>query len=125
MLPFLLNWKNRQDSLTWDVEVMESGLYQVELYYTCPPEDVGSTITLSFGKNSLKEQITAGHDPPLEGMKHDRVKRIESYVKDFRPLNMGTIQLNMGRGTMSLKATDIPGEQVMDFRLLMFTRIEK
>ena len=68
--------------------------------------------------------VNEAHDPPLEGMEHDRVKRIESYVKDFKPMKMGTIELEKGQGTMTLKATDIPGEQVVDVRLLMLTRID-
>jgi hypothetical protein len=36
---------------------------------------------------------------------------------------MGTIQLEKGKGTLSLKAIDIPGSQAMDFRLLMFKRV--
>jgi len=48
---------------------------------------------------------------------------MESYVKDFKPLNMGTFHLKKGEGVLTLKATDIPGGQVMDFRLLVLKRI--
>jgi len=37
-------------------------------------------------------------------------------------LNIGTIHLDKGKGELSLKALDIPGSQVMDFRLMMFER---
>ena len=55
-------------------------------------------------------------------MEHDRDQRIESYVKDFTPLELGTIELARGPGTLSLKALDIPGDHVMDVRLLVFRR---
>ncbi len=48
----------------------------------------------------------------------------ESYVKDFRPLRLGVIPLKKGRGLLTLRATDIPGRQVMDVRELRLTRIE-
>ena len=67
--------------------------------------------------------MTAAHDPPVRGGEHDRVKRQESYVRDFKPLRLGQIRLQRGRHPLILKATSIPGKQVMDFRLLMLTRI--
>lgn len=94
------------------------------LYYTCPEKDTGSTFELAFGENKLTGKITGAHDPPLTGMEHDRVKRIESYVKDFKPLRLGTMHLTEGKGLLTLKALDIPGSQVMDFRLMTFTRID-
>jgi uncharacterized protein YceK len=58
-------------------------------------------------------------------MEHDRVERNESYVKDFKPLKMGTLHVEKGSGQLALRALDIPGSQVMDFRLLMFTRVDE
>jgi arylsulfatase A-like enzyme len=120
---FLTNWTSREDEITWDVEVLADGTFEVVLYYTCPAADVGSTFELRFGDSVLTGQITQAHDPPLTGMEHDRDERIESYVKDFKPLNLGTIDLKRGTGTLSLKALDIPGSQVMDFKLMMFRRV--
>ena len=81
------------------------------------------TIELGFNGSTISGSVTEAHDPPLIGAKHDRVKRIESYVKDFKPLKLGRIKLEKGKGTLTLKATHIPGTQVMDFRMLMLTRV--
>ncbi|MDX1285576.1 MAG: sulfatase-like hydrolase/transferase, partial [Draconibacterium sp.] len=120
---FFTNWININDSIYWPVEVLQSGNYEVELYYTCPAEDVGSTIQLSIGKSKITTQITEAHNPPLKGMENDRILRTQSYVKDFKKINIGQIQLEKGKGILCLKALGIPGTQVMDFRLLMFNRI--
>ena len=119
---FFTNWTSTEDYISWDVEVLTDGEFEVVLYYTCPAEDVGSTIELEFGSNRLSGKITEAHNPPLAGMENDRVLRIESYVKDFIPWHMGTIQLQKGEGKLRLRALDIPGSQVLDFRLLMFER---
>ena len=59
-------------------------------------------------------------------MENDRTKkRGESYVKDFKPLNLGTVYLNKGTGKLSVKALEIPGSQAMDLRLLMLTRTDR
>ena len=120
---FFTNWTSTDDKITWDVEVLAEGEFEVVLYYTCPEEDVGSVFELGFGSSTLTGKITEAHDPPLTGMENDRDKRIESYVKDFKPLNIGMIHLDKGKGELSLKALEIPGSQVMDFRLMMFERI--
>jgi hypothetical protein len=120
---FFTHWTSLEDRITWNVEVGVGGKYEVKLYYTCPQDDVGSIFELSFQGSRLRGQIHEGHNPPLLGQQNDRVPRAESYVKDFKPLNLGTLQLPQGKGELSLRAIDIPGTQVMDFRLLMLTRL--
>lgn len=119
---YFTNWTNLNDKITWDVEVLSEGDYEVKVYYTCPAKDAGATIELSFGPDKLISKITEANDPPLRGMENDRVKREESYVKDFKPLKTGVIHLKKGSGELILKALDIPGSQVMDFRLLEIIR---
>jgi arylsulfatase A-like enzyme len=122
---FFSNWTSTADQITWEAEVLEDGDFEVEVYYTCPPEDIGATIELSFNQENITATISTAHDPPLRGMENDRILRTQSYVKDFIPLNMGTIHLTRGKGELILKATDIPGSQVMDFRLMMFKRLNR
>lgn len=122
---YFTNWKNLDGQITWDAEVQTPGDYEVEVYYTCPKADVGSEIELSFNGHAVRSRIKTAHDPPIQGAEHDRVKRQESYVKDFRPLKLGTIRLEKGKGDLALKALSMPGSQVMEFRLIMLTRVDK
>ena len=46
----------------------------------------------------------------------------ESYVKTFKPMTLGKVRLEKGRGELALRATDIPGSQVMEVRLLLLNR---
>jgi hypothetical protein len=121
---YFTNWTTTDDRIRWDVEVRQAGAYHVDVYYSCPAADVGSSIELRHGESLLTGRVAAAHDPQLRGAEHDRVKRTESYVKDFRALRLGTMTLQQGRAPLTLRATAIPGSQVMDFRLLMFTRVE-
>ncbi len=122
---FFTNWTHIEDAITWECNVGMTGTYQVDIFYTCPKKDIGSTITLSFGDSALIGKISEPHDPPLSGMEHDRFERTESYVKNFRRMTLGTIRLKKGRGKLKLQASNIPGAQVMDFRLLLLKRIEQ
>ncbi len=121
---FFTHWNSITDSITWNVEVLETGRFQVAFYYTCPEKDLGSIVELSFKNSKIAKKITEAHNPPLIGMERDRVPRMESYVKNFRPIDLGVLTLKKGKGTLSLKALKIPGSQVGDFRLLQFKRIE-
>ncbi len=120
---FFTNWTSTDDQISWDVEVVADGDFEVVLYYTCPEEDIGSIVELEFGSSKLAAKVTEAHDPPLTGMENDRDQRIESYVKDFIPMKLGTIHLQKGKGQLKLRALEIPGTQAMDFRLMMFERI--
>ena len=121
---YFTNWKSLDGKITWTAEVEAPGEYEVALYYTCPKADVGSEIELSFQDQSIRSRISVAHDPPVRGAEHDRVKRHESYVKEFRPLKMGSIRLEKGKGELTLKAISMPGGQVMEFRLIMLKRAE-
>jgi hypothetical protein len=46
---------------------------------------------------------------------------MESQMKEFRPLRLGVIRLERGRGLLTLRALEIPGESVMDVRRVNLT----
>ena len=45
-------------------------------------------------------------------------------MKDFKPLRLGSIELNKGRGLLTLRALTVPGQQVMDVRSVMLTLLQ-
>jgi hypothetical protein len=119
---FFTNWTSTDDRMTWDVEVATDGEYDAVVYYTCAGGDVGSTIELSHQGARLEAKVVEAHDPPLRGKEHDRVPRAgESYVKDFKPLRLGTITLKRGRGPLALRALSVPGKHVIDVRAVVLT----
>ena len=120
---FFRNWKSVSDSITWDVEVLADGQFEVDLYYTATAKDLGSIVELSLGNSKIAKSINEVHESPLMGMENDRVPRKESYVKDFKPMNLGTMVLKKGKGTLTLKALEIPGQEVGEIRLLQFRRV--
>jgi arylsulfatase A-like enzyme len=120
---YFTNWTSTDDRVSWPVDVLADGRFEVTLHYAVSKADVGATIELSRGETRLTATISRPHEVPIRGGEHDRVPRQESYVKDFRPLRMGVIELSRGRGDLVLRATGIPGSQAMEFRLLMLRRL--
>jgi len=122
---FFTNWTSTEDRITWDVEVATSGRYEAVVYSTCAAGDVGTTIELSLNGSRIQTKVTEAYDPPLYGAEHDRVPRIgESLVKDWKPLSLGTVTLERGRGMLTLRAIEIPGKKVIDVRSVMLTLVE-
>ena len=121
---FFTNWTSLDDSITWQVDVPAPGNFKVKLYYTCKDGDEGSTFKLSVGKSYLIAKIVEAHDPPIRGMEEDLAPRMESYVKDWKVAEIGAIELKAGKALMELKALEKPGNTVMDFRLMLFERLE-
>jgi arylsulfatase A-like enzyme len=121
---YFVNWTSRDDSLVWRLDVRTTGRYQVTIDYTCPEPDAGATIELTFNGSRLAGQVAAGWDPPLY-TNQDTLPRPagESQMKEFRTLKLGEIGLESGRGPLTLRALDIPGQSVMDVRRVTLTLI--
>ena len=86
-----------------------------------PEEDLGAELELSFQAETLTKKVVRAVDPPLlTGF--DRKPRVEGYVKFSEPMDLGRIHLSKGKGELRLQANKIPGDQALEFRLLMFRR---
>ncbi len=120
---FFTNWKSQNDSITWDVEVLEDGNFEVKLLYTSKADNNGVGLILSHGESKLVTRLRENFDAPITGMEHDRVPRKESYIKEFKPHNMGVIPLRKGRHLLTLKALAFDGKEAIDLRLLQFKKI--
>ncbi len=122
---YFVNWTSTDDRLTWNVDIHTSGRYHVELAYTCPEQDAGSTIELSLGEQRLAGKVLPGWDPPLY-TNQDTIPRppAESPLKEFHNLDLGDIQLNAGSGELTLRATAISGKSVMDLRSMTLTLVD-
>ena len=77
---------------------------------------------MEFQGQTLAGKVSPGWDPPLY-TNQDTIPRppAESKMKEFRPLPLGTIRLDQGRGPLTLRARQIPGARVMDLRQLTLT----
>jgi len=114
---FFTNWSKPGDRMTWAVDVHTAGRYEAIVNYTCAATDIGSSVELALHGATWTGTIQEAHDPPLRGRERDRVSRgAESYMKDFRALSLGVVDLPAGRGTLSLRAMKVAEKQVADVR---------
>ncbi len=122
---YFVNWMTKDDHLVWLLDVHTSGRYEVTVDYTCPVEDAGSTVELSFLDSRLSGKVSPGWDPPLY-TNQDTLPRPdgESQMKEFRTLNLGQMKLQAGQGPLTLRAIEIPGKSVMDLRRITLTLLD-
>ncbi|NLF70691.1 MAG: arylsulfatase [Candidatus Anammoximicrobium sp.] len=114
---YFVHWTSRDDSLVWLLDVRTAGRYEVTVDYTCRLADAGSTVEVSFRGSRLAGKVQPGWDPPLY-TNQDTLPRPagESPMKEFRTLELGEMNLEAGRGPLTLRAIEIPGQSVMDVR---------
>ncbi|MEC7357634.1 MAG: sulfatase-like hydrolase/transferase [Verrucomicrobiota bacterium] len=121
---YFMNWKSTKDKITWDCEVGSTGTYEVSIHYALPKGDEGTVLELSHNQSKIRYTITESHEVQNRGHENDRVMRRESYVKDFKEIKIGEIKLNKGKGELTLRAMEIPGNTALEFRLMMLKRIQ-
>ena len=121
---YFYNWTSTDDKITWPAEVGASGRYEVTLHYAVPKGDEGALLELSHNGQRLRHRIAQPHEVPDRGQENDRVKRMESYVKDFKAVKMGVMDLKKGKGDLTLQALKIQGKTALEFRLLMLRRVK-
>ena len=125
---YITNWTTTDDSIWWNIDVPESGDFDVEMLYTCDANQIGSVIELTLASDAiavfpvLTATIDRPHESPLIGAAEDRVPRTESLVKDFGRMKLGTISLSPGIISLSIKAKTVAAENVMDLRMLILKR---
>jgi arylsulfatase A-like enzyme len=116
---FFTHWTHEDDFITWDILVGKAGDYEAIVYYTCAKGDEGATLRLSMeGADSVAAKVVDVFDPPLYDKSKERVAKSHYFVKDFKPLRLGTLHLEKGRGTLRLDALDIKGDRVVDVHSL-------
>jgi arylsulfatase A-like enzyme len=122
---YFMAWTKPDQSLTWDIEVLTPGRYRAAIDYACAAKNLGATVTLALGDSAVSRKLDVANDPPARGAENDRVPRSgESLVKDFKPWAVGEFTLPAGRGLLTLKATAIPGAEVMEVRAVTLTLLE-
>ncbi|MDF1657349.1 MAG: sulfatase-like hydrolase/transferase, partial [Verrucomicrobiales bacterium] len=122
---FFENWTSDEGHITWEVEVADSAAFEVTLNYTCREEDLGVIISLSERDGSaIEKTITEAFDPPLYDKSKERVAESHYFVKDFKPLALGTIELHAGENTLTLSANDFVGTEAIDVHSIELIQVE-
>jgi hypothetical protein len=94
-------WKVKEDWVSWDFVVERAGKFEVVALQGCGKGSGGAEVEFSVGKQVLKMVVEdTGH------------------FQNFVPRNIGVVELDKGKHTLSVKPLTKPGVAVMDLRLV-------
>lgn len=94
----ICTWTDPADWVSWQFASARPGQYVVELQYSCADGSEGSTFELAVGRAKLTGRIAA----PTGSW------------ETFRMMNLGTVRLDQGEATLSIRPVAKPGLAVMN-----------
>ncbi len=119
------NWKRTSDRISWDVDVIAGGEFEVLVYLANKKADLGAKIEFKLREGRLEKVLDTVYDAPVLGADKDRVPRVEeSYSKEFRPVSFGKVRISAGKGTLSLQAVTVKGKAVAEVQMIALKRLE-
>ncbi|MDD4225279.1 MAG: arylsulfatase [Mariniphaga sp.] len=109
-----VNWKSSSDSFSWDVQVVHDGMYEFFLQYLIPPGCEGIKIEVQANRKSLIKTVEESFVPePYPN--RDQVDRGRSPEMKWENFSWGSLSLQKGAYTITVKALEIPGPQAGEF----------
>ena len=92
---YIIDWKNKFDQATWKMNVVQNGLYSIEVKYDCSEDFVPAEFQLeSSGIDFTFSFKEAGNIDFLPSP--DRIVRGEVYEKNWMQLKIGSFDLKKG-----------------------------
>lgn len=111
---WLTNWKGLDDRITWSLDVLDPGRYQVVFEYQSAEDQIGTELILRHESQEIPFAITASFVGELIPSP-DRITRKEAPEMTWSRMTIDEIELEKGLTELSLFAKEIPSNQVGDF----------
>jgi arylsulfatase A len=120
---WLTGWTNASDKISFDLDVVRGGSFEVELGYACSEENAGAKIRVSAGKSSVEKTVTAARAERIPLPHRDGGK--DTYInRDWGKLKLGKLHLKPGPATLTIEALSQPGKEILELKHVQLKRIE-
>ncbi len=106
-----LNWLSPEDAITWDIEVVNDGTYEIFLQYLVKKGDEGAKVKVMVGDKSLIKKIKTAF-VPAPYPNYDNVDRKRPLEMKWQDFSWGKMNLNSGNYKVKVQAIEIPGQEV-------------
>jgi arylsulfatase A-like enzyme len=118
---WLTGWTDVDAKVSFEIEVMLAGEYDIELAFACPPDDAGSRVRVSVGDAILEAMIPSAPAPEIVLPHREEKGRARYRNREWKTLKIGTLNLQKGPEKLTLKPLEMTGGQVMDLKHLALT----
>jgi len=120
---WIATWPSTNDSLYWKIDCEKAGNYQLEIEYLCSKGNKGSKLLVRVGDQQKQVKLRKRTSELVHSP--DRVKRKEAYeIKKWGKLSIGNFYISEGKHQITIKASDLVGDNVMDFNKLIIRNKE-
>ena len=115
-------WQSVRDQMAWDIEVVSAGQYEISVQYACPPESVGSLLSLNGKEEELEWKIETAHQAEYLPSP-DWVERWEVYEKEWKLDTIGRMDLAKGQQRLTLKAQRLTSAKKLEVKALWVKKL--
>jgi len=119
---WITNWTSVQDSVWWELEVVDAGVYSVAIEYTLSEDNEGVEISAFASGDMLTKTINESFDPEIIPSP-DRVERGEVYEKEWAVAELAEIYLEEGAQKIHFKSNQIPGRASVDLKNVIIKKL--
>ncbi len=122
---WITDWTDTGAYPVWKIDAVQSGLYEVIIYYACKKENVGTQINVSAGKHDVTGVIRKAHDPDLKKLSMRVPEEHQKYmIKTWKPHNLGQMKIDKGQFELKVRALDIPGSASIELKAVELRSID-
>jgi len=118
---WLTNWTSEKATVRFELEIVQPGNYDIELGYGCAPEDAGSRIRVSIGKQSVEATVPAAVAKEVPLPHRDERSKTRYRNRQWGTLELGTLKMEKGPAQLIIKPLTMIGSQVMDLKHVKLT----
>lgn len=115
---WVTKWNSTKDSMIWEIDCINPGVYHLEMEYLCKKDNVGSTVLVAVGEKTKRLKVARAFSSKIIPSP-DRVPRKEAcQMEKWGKLSVGDFFIPKGKYRILIKATDVKGDNVMEFNQL-------
>ncbi|WP_299550578.1 arylsulfatase [Seonamhaeicola sp.] len=117
-------WTKPTAYATWDIDVVETGDYEIKLKYALNKENVGVELLVEIDNQRLS---ISDLEPFEHGSfkNYDRIKRDqEAPEADWNMVSVGKFHLSKGDKTLKIKSAKIPGKKSIELKDIIISRLK-
>lgn len=117
---WLTGWTDARASLSFDIEVLTEGDYELELAYA---SSAGARMSFSAGAASLEADLPAAEAPEVMLPHRDEDGKARYRNRQWSTARLGKLKLVPGRVSLVIKTLQHVGSEVMDFKELKLRKL--
>ena len=109
---WIIDWDQPGDTISWNIQVVQSGEFEFQLQYNTEPSNIGSEIRLSIGEQSISHQLVHPFYSAVHPHQDRLVRAVEAFEKDWGLESVGKLKLEKGNYHLKLFAPHVAAGEV-------------